>query len=143
VGCCRPSVLLRLLHSSGYVVTPIPISTHVSPRNSTLRCDPATWRNWCVRVFYSILGLTLIIVIFYPGVALSTLAITIHTFMTVFFRWQPQRHPWVWILVVATIWIFLFSFVLVGYLLNRQDERVGEEPFYGPTPYVLYQCLDP
>ncbi|KAG8927978.1 hypothetical protein FRC03_003648 [Tulasnella sp. 419] len=69
------------------------------------------------------------------GVAMSTLAITVHTFATVFFRWQPSKKPWLWIAVVSFIWLFLLLFVVLGYVLNRHEERLGGEPYFGPTPF--------
>ncbi|KIO16181.1 hypothetical protein M407DRAFT_233327, partial [Tulasnella calospora MUT 4182] len=66
------------------------------------------------------------------GVAMSTLVITLHTFATVFFRWQPSRYPWLWMVVVACIWIFLLLFVVIGYVVHRGS---GGTPYFGPTPF--------
>ncbi|KAG8941710.1 hypothetical protein FRC04_004123 [Tulasnella sp. 424] len=69
------------------------------------------------------------------GVALSTLVITLHTFATVFFRWQPSRYPWLWMVVVACIWIFLLLFVVIGYVVHKGAENRGGTPYFGPTPF--------
>jgi len=62
------------------------------------------------------------------GVALSTLAITFHTFITVFFHMRlPQ---WVWMATTAAIWSFLLLFVVIGYSTSPQSS-----PFYAPTPF--------
>lgn len=68
------------------------------------------------------------------GVAISTLVITIHTFATVFFRWQPNRYPWLWMVVVACIWLFLLLFVVIGYVRHKGAENRGGTPYFGPTP---------
>ncbi|KAG8876983.1 hypothetical protein FRB97_003777 [Tulasnella sp. 331] len=60
------------------------------------------------------------------GVAMSTLAITFHTFFSVFFHFKlPQ---WVWVVVVAAIWLFLGSFVGLSYF-------TASTAFYTPTPF--------
>ncbi|KAG8997283.1 hypothetical protein FRB93_000416 [Tulasnella sp. JGI-2019a] len=69
------------------------------------------------------------------GVALNTLVITLHTFATVFLRWQPSRRPRLWMFVVALIWTYLGLFVLLGYVLHTGARKVGGAPYYGPTPY--------
>ncbi|KAG8903040.1 hypothetical protein FRB99_003811 [Tulasnella sp. 403] len=70
------------------------------------------------------------------GVALSTLAITVHTFATVFFRWQPPRKPWLWMSVLTFIWTFLILFVALGYALHKGNEKLPDgKPYFGPTPF--------
>lgn len=68
------------------------------------------------------------------GVALNTLVITLHTFATVFFRWQPSRRPHFWIFVVAAIWLYLGLFVGIGYALHTGSRMQNGAPYYGPTP---------
>ncbi|KZS88621.1 hypothetical protein SISNIDRAFT_470066 [Sistotremastrum niveocremeum HHB9708] len=41
------------------------------------------------------------------GVALSTLALTSHTFAVLFFRWKPSRSPLLACFVIGLIWLFL------------------------------------
>ncbi|KIO25801.1 hypothetical protein M407DRAFT_24856 [Tulasnella calospora MUT 4182] len=69
------------------------------------------------------------------GVAMSTLVIAIHTFATVFFRWQPQKYPWLWMVVVACIWTFLLLFLVIGYVMHKGAERRGGMPYFSPVPF--------
>ncbi|KAG9031593.1 hypothetical protein FRB95_002522 [Tulasnella sp. JGI-2019a] len=64
------------------------------------------------------------------GVAMSTLAITFHTFFTVFFHFRPPQ--WVWMVVVAGIWLFLGGFVATSYL-------TATAAFYAPSPMAIHK----
>ncbi|OCB90463.1 hypothetical protein A7U60_g2315 [Sanghuangporus baumii] len=71
-----------------------------------------------------------------PAVALSTLAIALHTFFVVFFRWTPPRTRSIGFFVLIGIWTFLFLLVLVPALSLSSDP--SKPPFYTPSPAWCY-----
>ncbi|KAL5481187.1 hypothetical protein ACEPAI_10128 [Sanghuangporus weigelae] len=71
-----------------------------------------------------------------PAVALSTLAIALHTFFVVFFRWTPPRTRIIGFSVLIGIWTFLFLLVLIPALSLSSDP--SKPPFYTPSPAWCY-----
>ncbi|KDQ17231.1 hypothetical protein BOTBODRAFT_53377 [Botryobasidium botryosum FD-172 SS1] len=67
------------------------------------------------------------------GISQSTLAISIHTFCVIFFRWDPPRSKRVPLCVVSLIWLYNACFVAVG--LGKHRGRGGKDAFYVPAPY--------
>jgi len=67
------------------------------------------------------------------GVAMSTLAVTVHTFCIVFFRWRPPPSKLVPLCVVACIWLYNLCFSAIGY--GTHTGKGGTQPFYVPTPF--------
>ncbi|KAG8916879.1 hypothetical protein FRC01_002810 [Tulasnella sp. 417] len=61
------------------------------------------------------------------GVALGTLVIGLHTFLTVFFHFKPPR--WGWIAVITVQWSFLGLYIVIAYFKTK-----GPVPYYAPTP---------
>ncbi|KDQ15112.1 hypothetical protein BOTBODRAFT_174281 [Botryobasidium botryosum FD-172 SS1] len=61
------------------------------------------------------------------GVAFSTLAISIHTFSVLFFKWSPPTSPRLAACVVAAIWTFCILVVVIGSSVNPG--------YYGPNGY--------
>ncbi|CAE6476337.1 unnamed protein product [Rhizoctonia solani] len=80
------------------------------------------------------------------GVAMSTLAISIHTFVVIFFSWHPlggAAGARIWGTVIALIWVYLFLCVSVGFAINEKKARatpadVALEEFYAPTPFFCW-----
>ncbi|EJD52474.1 hypothetical protein AURDEDRAFT_142434 [Auricularia subglabra TFB-10046 SS5] len=68
------------------------------------------------------------------GVALATLAIAVHTFAVIFFRWIPPRSKLIPGLVIGAIWFFLIAFVALESGLTPN--------FYTPTPYWCWTHAD-
>ncbi|KAI5116238.1 hypothetical protein M0805_001232 [Coniferiporia weirii] len=66
--------------------------------------------------------------------ALSTLAIALHTFFVIFFRWTPPPTRVLGIAVAGTIWMFISLLVLLSVLAHSN----GPEPFYTPSPLWCY-----
>ncbi|KAL5498853.1 hypothetical protein ACEPAH_1371 [Sanghuangporus vaninii] len=71
-----------------------------------------------------------------PAVALSTLAIALHTFFVIFFRWTPPRTRIISFSVLIGIWTFLFLLVLVPAISLSSDP--SKPPFYTPSPAWCY-----
>ncbi|KAF8606608.1 hypothetical protein BDV93DRAFT_349986 [Ceratobasidium sp. AG-I] len=76
------------------------------------------------------------------GVAMSTLAISVHTFVVIFFSWHPPSGAAgarIWGTVIGTIWLYLGLCVSVGFAVNQKKSRHGAdvalEDFYAPTPF--------
>jgi hypothetical protein len=69
------------------------------------------------------------------SVAMSTLAITVHTFMAIFFRWNPSKRLIGPTLLVLGIWLYSLIFVLVGYLSHPKTSAGADQPFYVATPF--------
>lgn len=72
------------------------------------------------------------------GVALSTLAITIQTFLVIFFRWSPSpRSSWIWKAVITAIWLYVCIFAAVGYGKHHSPSSDPQtaDIFFTPTPY--------
>ncbi|KAH8106400.1 hypothetical protein DFH11DRAFT_1272107 [Phellopilus nigrolimitatus] len=69
-----------------------------------------------------------------PAVALSTLAITFHTFFVIFFRWTPPSTRLLGLSVIIGIWTFLTLLVLLPILFTQYDKK----QFYTPTPTWCY-----
>ncbi|KAJ1307500.1 hypothetical protein OPQ81_001599 [Rhizoctonia solani] len=80
------------------------------------------------------------------GVAMSTLAISIHTFIVIFFSWHPPTGAAgarIWGTVIALIWVYLSLCVSVGFAVNEKQLRsaptdVALEHFYAPTPFYCW-----
>ncbi|CAE6424687.1 unnamed protein product [Rhizoctonia solani] len=80
------------------------------------------------------------------GVAMSTLAISIHTFVVIFFGWHPPsgaEGARIWGSVTAFIWVYLSLCVSVGFAVNEKKLRaapadVALEEFYAPTPFYCW-----
>ncbi|CAE6410613.1 unnamed protein product [Rhizoctonia solani] len=80
------------------------------------------------------------------GVAMSTLAISIHTFVVIFFSWHPPTGAAgtrIWGTVIALIWLYLSLCVSVGFAVNQKKLRsassdVALEDFYAPTPFYCW-----
>ncbi|KDQ17069.1 hypothetical protein BOTBODRAFT_224408 [Botryobasidium botryosum FD-172 SS1] len=68
-----------------------------------------------------------------PGAAISTLAIAIHTFCIIVFRWSPPKSKIVPLVVVSLIWLFNILFALIGYAVHGGLH--GDPPFYTPSPF--------
>ncbi|KIO20481.1 hypothetical protein M407DRAFT_29889 [Tulasnella calospora MUT 4182] len=62
------------------------------------------------------------------GVALGTLVIGLHTFLTVFFHFKPPR--WAWLAVITVQWLFLGLYIVIAYFKTK-----GPIPYYAPTPF--------
>lgn len=76
------------------------------------------------------------------GVAMSTLAISVHTFVVIFFSWHPPTGAAgarIWGTVITLIWLYLGLCVSVGFAINQKRVRHGAdkalEDFYAPTPF--------
>lgn len=76
------------------------------------------------------------------GVAMSTLAISVHTFVVIFFSWHPPTGAAgarIWGTVIGTIWLYLGLCVSVGFAVNQKEPKHGAEvaleDFYAPTPF--------
>ncbi|KDQ15114.1 hypothetical protein BOTBODRAFT_174282 [Botryobasidium botryosum FD-172 SS1] len=61
------------------------------------------------------------------GVALSVMAISIHTFCVLFFKWTPPSSPLLAIVVIGLIWLFLILDTSVGYTTHTH--------YYGQNGY--------
>ncbi|KAG8764137.1 hypothetical protein FRC11_004625 [Ceratobasidium sp. 423] len=80
------------------------------------------------------------------GVAMSTLAISIHTFVVIFFSWHPPTGAAgarIWGTVITLIWLYLALCVSVGFAVNEKKVRsapanVALEDFYAPTPFYCW-----
>ncbi|QRW17909.1 G protein coupled glucose receptor regulating Gpa2 protein [Rhizoctonia solani] len=80
------------------------------------------------------------------GVAMSTLAISVHTFVVIFFSWHPPTGAAgarIWGSVIALIWTYLSLCVSVGFAVNQKKLRsapvdVALEEFYAPTPFYCW-----
>ncbi|KZV80574.1 hypothetical protein EXIGLDRAFT_780809 [Exidia glandulosa HHB12029] len=59
------------------------------------------------------------------GVALSILAITVHTFLVLFFHWTPPESPRMAIIVLTLDWLFITLLVSIGYALHGRHEYYG------------------
>ncbi|KZV81817.1 hypothetical protein EXIGLDRAFT_779314 [Exidia glandulosa HHB12029] len=59
------------------------------------------------------------------GVALSILAITVHTFLVLFFHWTPPESPRMAIVVLTLDWLFITLLVSIGYALHGRHEYYG------------------
>ncbi|KIJ56087.1 hypothetical protein M422DRAFT_150801 [Sphaerobolus stellatus SS14] len=74
------------------------------------------------------------------GVALTTLAITVHTFLIIFFRrgGQAKATP---VAIMATIWTFVILLAVIG----SQTLTDGDDRYITPSPYVssLWCWLSP
>ncbi|TDL15996.1 hypothetical protein BD410DRAFT_902282 [Rickenella mellea] len=66
-----------------------------------------------------------------PLVALSTMAISLHTFFVIFFKWVPPRNRHLRIGVIAFIWTLMFVVVFCPWAVHRNDGH----HYYAPTPY--------
>jgi len=64
------------------------------------------------------------------GSAMATIAIAVHTFVVIVFRWRIER-LWFPVLVVASIWIFCILFPIINWARFRKNEK----PFLFPSPY--------
>ncbi|KIJ53946.1 hypothetical protein M422DRAFT_24943 [Sphaerobolus stellatus SS14] len=64
------------------------------------------------------------------GVALATLAIAVHTFLIIFFR-RGGRAKAASVAIVATIWIFVILFAVIG----SQTLTDGDDRYITPSPY--------
>ncbi|PVF93527.1 hypothetical protein CPB86DRAFT_674884, partial [Serendipita vermifera] len=72
------------------------------------------------------------------GVAMSTTAITIHTFLVIFFRWSPSpKASWIWKVVIAFIWVYVVLFGIVGFARHHRpaNDNTTIDNFFTPTPY--------
>jgi hypothetical protein len=72
------------------------------------------------------------------GVAMGTLAITIHTFLVIFFRWSPgPKANWIWKVVIAFIWFYTILFGCIGYARHHRPTNSNDtiDSFFTPTPY--------
>ncbi|KAG9073951.1 hypothetical protein FS749_014537, partial [Ceratobasidium sp. UAMH 11750] len=78
------------------------------------------------------------------GVAMSTLAIAVHSFVVIFFSWHPPtgaKGVWIWGTVIGSIWLYLTLCVSVGFSVNegRLSSKHGTDialaDFYAPTPF--------
>ncbi|KDQ17267.1 hypothetical protein BOTBODRAFT_185972 [Botryobasidium botryosum FD-172 SS1] len=67
------------------------------------------------------------------GVAMNTLAIAVHTFCVVFFRWRPPPSKLIPLCVVACIWLYNTLFASIGY--GTHTGKGDTQPFYIPTPF--------
>ncbi|CAE6515883.1 unnamed protein product [Rhizoctonia solani] len=80
------------------------------------------------------------------GVAMSTLAISIHTFIVIFFSWHPPMGAAgarIWGAVITLIWLYLTLCVSVGFAVNENKVRsasadVALGDFYAPTPFYCW-----
>ncbi|CAE6450550.1 unnamed protein product [Rhizoctonia solani] len=80
------------------------------------------------------------------GVAMSTLAISVHTFVVIFFSWHPPTGAAgarIWGTVIAFIWLYLSLCVSVGFAVNQKkvgsaSAGVALEDFYAPTPFYCW-----
>ncbi|ETW87365.1 hypothetical protein HETIRDRAFT_431723 [Heterobasidion irregulare TC 32-1] len=61
------------------------------------------------------------------GTALSTLTITVYTFIVLAFRWKPYRRPRSYLVAVVIVWIFIILAVAINIGVN------GANRFYGNT----------
>lgn len=70
------------------------------------------------------------------GVAMATLAIAVHTFVVIFFRWSPRsEQDWIYRVVIAFIWIYVTIFAIVGYAVHHSSNSTTPDSFFTPTPY--------
>ncbi|KDQ07827.1 hypothetical protein BOTBODRAFT_149018 [Botryobasidium botryosum FD-172 SS1] len=67
------------------------------------------------------------------AVAMSTLAITIHTFFVILFRWKPPTSKRIPLCVVGVIWAYNILFAAIGY--GTHTGKGGTQVFYVPSPY--------
>lgn len=63
------------------------------------------------------------------GVALASLAIAIHTFAVLVFRWRPKNTPTIAIIVVSTIWLFVILLISISFGTHKGKD------YYGNTQY--------
>jgi len=63
------------------------------------------------------------------GVALASLAIAIHTFAVLVFRWRPNNTPTVAIIVVSAIWLFVILLISISFATHKGKD------YYGNTQY--------
>ena len=74
------------------------------------------------------------------GVAMATLAIAIHTFLVIFFRWSPSpRAAWIWKVAICFIWLYVVLYSLIGFATHHVDPI---DAFYTPTPYWCWISND-
>ncbi|KAG8735352.1 hypothetical protein FRC10_010687 [Ceratobasidium sp. 414] len=78
------------------------------------------------------------------GVAMSTFAISVHTFIVVFFSWHPPtgaKGVRIWGTVIGSIWLYLVLCISVGFSVNerRFSSKHGADialaDFFAPTPF--------
>ncbi|KDQ12559.1 hypothetical protein BOTBODRAFT_412180 [Botryobasidium botryosum FD-172 SS1] len=67
------------------------------------------------------------------GVAMSHLAITIHTFCVIFFQWEPPSSTKLPLCVVACIWLYNILFAAIGYGVHAGNGDA--QPLYIPSPF--------
>ncbi|KZT32167.1 hypothetical protein SISSUDRAFT_1055894 [Sistotremastrum suecicum HHB10207 ss-3] len=63
------------------------------------------------------------------GSALTTLALTVHSFAVLFFRWKPSSSPFLAFLVLGTICLFITLTIALAYRFHQT------EGYYGNTEY--------
>ncbi|CAL1695298.1 unnamed protein product [Somion occarium] len=63
------------------------------------------------------------------GVALASLAIAIHTFSVIVFKWRPSSKPIIAFTVLSVIWLFLILIVSISFATHKG------RTYYGNTQY--------
>jgi hypothetical protein len=72
------------------------------------------------------------------GVAMATFAITLHTFVVLFFGWIPgPRASWIWKIYIGFIWLYVSLFALIAYgkYHHASNSDATMNDFFAPTPY--------
>ncbi|KDQ17266.1 hypothetical protein BOTBODRAFT_601720 [Botryobasidium botryosum FD-172 SS1] len=67
------------------------------------------------------------------GIAQTNMAISVHTFCVIFFKWMPPKSKRIPICVVSFIWLFNLCFAAIGFGLHTKGRST--ERFYVPTPF--------
>ncbi|KAJ3480634.1 hypothetical protein NLI96_g8203 [Meripilus lineatus] len=70
------------------------------------------------------------------GVALASLAIALHTFMVIVFRWRPPKSSTLPIIVISSIWIFLALIIGLSFASHKG------KTYYGDTKYWCWITKD-
>lgn len=78
------------------------------------------------------------------SVALSTLSVTIYTFVAVRSRRRLPYKPRYFLALVGAIWIWVLSWAIVPLVLlaGKGPDADGEQAWYTPTPWCTH-CLFP
>ena len=77
------------------------------------------------------------------GVAMATFAITLHTFLVIFFRWSPSpRSSWIWKVGISFIWLYVSIYAIAGYAAHHRENGPTPDAFYTPTPYWCWISND-
>lgn len=62
--------------------------------------------------------------------ALFTLAITVHTWYSVYTNTRTKYNLWVWLGFAVAVWLYIILLVIIGYFVHRK----GGNSWFVPSP---------